>query len=655
MNTGQTSPPPLRGFWLQAARLLWLILIALSLVIVIAAVPVGFQSSLALVEALRPEAPYLSPQPVAVYLLAVQILFALGCILAALIIFWQRSDNRIALLASLVGGTFAVNLPMVFELNRLQVAWQPVIQAIIFFSQIGGIATSFLFPDGQFVPRWTRWPAGLLAAWYVAAVLFPTAPFNPEQIPLQVIFMLLLTCGGAAIFSQVHRYRHVSTPAQRQQTKWILFGTSLAIPCFVIAEMLFFIPALSQPGWPALTYQLILRPVFRLLILVAPLSILISILRYRLWDIDFVINRSLVYGVLSGLLAALLALSLYIVSLVFQNAAGGPLLAVAVSAAIFGAVFQPAHRRLQRFVDQRLYHIRVNYQQKPTPAAPVVDAAATIRETRFSAYRDMELIGHGGMAEVFKATHPTLGTPVAIKLLPAFRAADAQFRIRFQREAQAIARLQHPHIVRLFDFGEEGGIYFIVMEYIAGPPLDRWLREKGRMAPEQASPILCQVASALDYIHRQGLVHRDVKPSNVMLAPAVQPGASEFRAVLMDFGIAKLPGAHTDLTRTGTLGSFDYIAPEQIQASANVDHRADIYAFGVMAYQMLTGELPFKSSNPGALLIAHLTQPPPDPRKLAPDLPERATQALLHALAKDPAGRYNSAGEFAAELEAARF
>ena len=137
MNTGQTSPPSLRGFWLQAARLLWLILIALSLVIGIAAVPVGFQSSLALVEALRPEAPYLSPQPVAVYLLAVQILFALGCILAALIIFWQRSDNRIALLASLVGGTFAVNLPMVFELNRLQVAWQPVIQAIIFFSQIG--------------------------------------------------------------------------------------------------------------------------------------------------------------------------------------------------------------------------------------------------------------------------------------------------------------------------------------------------------------------------------------------------------------------------------------------------------------------------------------------------------------------------------------
>lgn len=650
MNTDNASPSQsLRGPWLYALRGGWLVMILLSLGIVIAAIPAGFQSTLALAGKLNSGPLHPPARAAAVYLVAVQLIFALGCILPASIIFWKRSDNWIALLVSLVGGAFAVNIPMVFELYQVQVAWQRPIQAIIFFSQTGGMIVNFLFPDGRFIPRWTRFPAAVLGIWYVASILFPTAPFNPEQIPQPVTLLLLLTCGGAAVFAQVYRYRRVSTPVQRQQTKWVLYGIVIAILGFTGAEMLFFVPALTQAGWLSLVYQLILRPAFRLSILFAPLSLVISMLRYRLWDIDFVINRSLVYGALSALLAGMLALSLYIVSLVFQDAPGGSLLAVAVSAALFGAIFQPARRRLQRFVDRRLYHIQVDYQQKPTPLAPPFEAAV-IQQTRFSEYRDMQLIGRGGMAEVFKATHPTLGTPVAIKLLPILRAADPQFRIRFQREAQAVAHLQHPNIIRMFDFGEEEGIYFIVMEYIAGPALDRWLQEKGRLAPGEARPILGQVAGALDYIHRQGLVHRDVKPSNVMLAPCEPAGGFPFRAVLMDFGIAKLPGAHTALTRTATIGSFDYIAPEQIQASAEVDARADIYAFGVMAYQMLTGELPFKSANPGALLIAHLTQPPPDPRSLAPDLPESTALALLRALAKKPAERYETAGEFAAAM-----
>jgi serine/threonine-protein kinase len=290
-----------------------------------------------------------------------------------------------------------------------------------------------------------------------------------------------------------------------------------------------------------------------------------------------------------------------------------------------------------------------------------------LTQTRFGAYTGLELIGRGGMAEVYKSTHPTLGTPVAIKLLPAHLAAEPDFRKRFTREAEVVSKLQHPNIVRLFDFGEdaEAGTHYMVMEYLGGKDLGAYLREKGKLALAEALPLIRQIASALDYAHAQGLVHRDIKPSNVML-DAKDEGTlrgmkdesssfiihpSSFRAVLTDFGIAKILGGHTAMTRTGgMLGTFDYIAPEQIQASADVDRRADVYAFGVLTYEMLTGELPFGHSNVGALLLAHLNQPPPDPRNLVPDLTSDAAHAIRRAMAKSPAERFATAGEFAAAL-----
>ncbi|MCA2001721.1 MAG: serine/threonine protein kinase, partial [Chloroflexi bacterium] len=155
------------------------------------------------------------------------------------------------------------------------------------------------------------------------------------------------------------------------------------------------------------------------------------------------------------------------------------------------------------------------------------------------------------------------------------------------------------------------------------------------------------VAHALDYAHNRGLVHRDVKPSNVMLDSSTLPP----RAVLTDFGIAKIADAHTKITNTAMLGTFDYIAPEQIQASAEVDGRADVYALGVMTYQMLTGSLPFQRPNTGALLLAHLNAPPPDARETAPGLPRSSARAIQKAMAKKPAERFFTASEFIAALE----
>jgi serine/threonine protein kinase len=311
-----------------------------------------------------------------------------------------------------------------------------------------------------------------------------------------------------------------------------------------------------------------------------------------------------------------------------------------------GALFQPARKRLQRFVDRFFYHIQIDYQK--TPAEIRAESKTIITGTTLSSYHDLKLIGRGGMAEVYSATNPKR-KPVAIKVLRAALAGDEQFRKRFMREAQTVSGLEHPNIVRVMDFGDENGAYYIVMELLSGPDLNNLLRQEKQITLSQTVNLLRGVADALDYAHQQGLVHRDIKPSNVMLDSSTIPP----RAVLTDFGIAKISDAHTKITNTGMLGTFDYIAPEQIQASAEVDGRADVYALGVMTYQMLTGFLPFERPNTGALLLAHLNAPPPDAREMLHGLPRSASYAIQKAMAKEPNARFATAGGFITALECA--
>lgn len=267
-------------------------------------------------------------------------------------------------------------------------------------------------------------------------------------------------------------------------------------------------------------------------------------------------------------------------------------------------------------------------------------------------YEVLEPLGRGGMAEVYKGYHPRLDRTVAIKILPASLAAESDFRTRFEREARAVAALKHPNVVQIFDFGDTDGLYYMVMEYIAGSDLSHLLRDSGPLPLHPATALLRDIANALDYAHAQGLVHRDIKPSNVMLETTMNDrgrmtatNPPSFRAVLTDFGIAKIVGGGTGTTKTAMVGTLDYMAPEQIRASGEVDARADVYAFGVMAYQMVTGHLPFSGDNPGAVLMAHLQQPAPDPRLARPDLPAALADAILRALSKDPDERYRRAGE----------
>jgi serine/threonine-protein kinase len=269
---------------------------------------------------------------------------------------------------------------------------------------------------------------------------------------------------------------------------------------------------------------------------------------------------------------------------------------------------------------------------------------------QFGPYELLEPIGQGGMGEVYKGYQPALNRTVAIKILPPLLAdADESFRKRFEREAQTVAGLRHPNIVNVFDFGQLDGAYFMVMEYINGQDLAGYVREHGRLPLAEAQAIIADLGAALDYAHDHNVIHRDVKPSNVMLEQTAQGWRS--RVVLMDFGIARVTtNGGTALTQTGAVGTLDYIAPEQILAARTVDRAADIYSLGIVAYKLLTGELPFKADNPASLLFAHLQKPAPDPRDVVDDLPESVARAVLKALAKQPEDRFPSASAFAAAL-----
>jgi serine/threonine-protein kinase len=460
-------------------------------------------------------------------------------------------------------------------------------------------------------------------------------------VPLAGIIMLV-----PGIYAPIYRYRHVSTPSQRQQTKWFVLGLSL----FIILPMTQValsgsLPFFQQPG-PATEMFTTFSTLTSVCI---PLSIMVAILRYRLWDVDFVINRSLVYGGLTLLLGGAFTGGFFALRFVFEALFGSEQAVLSAAAATFVvvALFNPVRKWVRAFVDRRLYGIGIDYAQaaRAKRAVPRVDTGDT--RTSLGNYTGLELLGRGGMGEVYRAEHPTLKRPVAIKVLPTHLTGDPQATQRFVREAQTISRLSHRNIVALYDFGEHQGAPYMVMEYVNGRSLASLLKARGRLSLRDALPLLHDIAAALDYAHGQGIVHRDIKPANVM----VEEQAESRRAILMDFGIAKLYEVTMQLTGTGGfVGTLDYIAPEQIQGAKEVDGRADVYSFGVMAYEALTGEKPFKHSNPGAMIMAHLMEPPPSPAKLVPELSDEIGEAVRQAMAKKPEERFITAGEFVGAL-----
>ena len=276
------------------------------------------------------------------------------------------------------------------------------------------------------------------------------------------------------------------------------------------------------------------------------------------------------------------------------------------------------------------------------PATPAADREALSSEVPlgsvFAGCRVEEVISHGDMGVVYRAEELALQRPVAIKLILPEYSRDERFRERFRRESRITAAIDHPNVIPIFDAGDESGVLYIIMRLVEGTDMRALIAAEGRLEPRRAAHIVRQAGAALDAAHAAGMLHRDVKPSNVLLD-------RRDHVYLSDFGLAKPVASAEGLTRHGTIvARAEYVAPEQI-LNQRVDARADIYALGCLLFEALTGEAPFARWTDGPGALAHLDAPRPSPLDLRPDLPPEFDDVVRRAMAKDPSERYPSAGD----------
>ena len=262
--------------------------------------------------------------------------------------------------------------------------------------------------------------------------------------------------------------------------------------------------------------------------------------------------------------------------------------------------------------------------------------------SEIAGHRIEAIAGRGGMGVVYKATDLALKRIVALKLIAPSLAQDPEFRQRFKQESELAASLDHPNVVPIYTAGESDGLLYVTMRFVEGTDLREMIAVSGALEPELATRIISQVASALDAAHKRGLVHRDIKPANILISGSKGAG----HAYLTDFGLTKKASSQSGLTKTGMIvGTMDYIAPEQLQGST-VDARADIYALACVLYQALSGQVPYPRDSDVAKMWGHMNEEPAPLPTLAPSLPSELVDVVTRGMAKDPADRFPSAGDF---------
>jgi serine/threonine-protein kinase len=285
-----------------------------------------------------------------------------------------------------------------------------------------------------------------------------------------------------------------------------------------------------------------------------------------------------------------------------------------------------------------------------TPSAPTAGRGDSLAPGQVlgDRYRVEGVVGRGGMGQVFRVTDQQTGRALALKVLKPLDGEDPDRARRFSREIQILTRIHHPAVLRILDWGESPSGLFFVTELVDGEDLKMSIRRRGPWPPAEAAALGATIAEALAAAHAQGIVHRDVKPNNVMIA-------ADGSVRLLDFGLARGAGIDlTTLTRTGTiLGTPGYMSPEQFDTHG-VDERSDLYSLGVVLFEVVTGRLPFTGQTPIAVAIGHKTEPPPLPRSLRPGIPAWLEHVIMRCLEKDPARRFATAAELAAELRRPR-
>jgi tRNA A-37 threonylcarbamoyl transferase component Bud32 len=598
----------------------------------------------------------LSPAFYAAYRTSLAVLLAIGFAVAGIIIFRYKSDEWVALLVAftLIGQGVNAFSPL-RRVENIPEFRMPV-DFLVSMVLIGLPLSCYLFPDGKIQKRWMVYVAGFWLVWLMVSTFwasFPVNLFDRTGNGNLIYQFSLLAVLGTGIYAQIHRYRNTDSVIKREQLKWIVFGVAVGIIVGVGVNIfdIFFDAANSSAG-ARLIEDLLIQTLSVIAQFTVPVAVVFSILRYRLYDIELVINRSLVYGFLTIFLAAVFGGLLAGLQSLFRAVTGQdnpPTLGIVVATAAVFSLFNPTLKFSRDLVNKKVFGIEFDFEGVARQKAKIEKVLHLPVHTVISVgeYTALELIARGGMGEVYKARHPTLNRALAIKVLSTHFKDDSDFNKRFAREAEMMTRLRHPNIITIYDYGEQDGLPYIVMEYLTGETLSNLLKTRGCLSLDESLPLLRDLASALDYAHEQGIVHRDIKASNVMIEPVTTVTSRRAqRAVLMDFGIALFTGERTKLTMTGDmLGTADYVSPEQIHGVADLDGRADQYSLGVLAYLMVTGRKLFERNNTWAMIKSHLEEPPPDPRDLV-SIPESAAKAIIKALAKKPEERFASAGEF---------
>lgn len=557
----------------------------------------------------------------------------------ALILYWRRGDDWLALFT----GMLLLLTAYGYTGSRLTgTPWAAASFWLVALMETFQVTFFYIFPNGKFLPAWAKW--GVVPLFIFRFLIWENIYRNnlPQgALEVAIVFLLLLIGVGL----QVYRYRRQARPVERQQVKWLLVGFTATI--LFVAPSIYIVSVFSDMS-PGLVAVVVIARTLALLLV--PISLGISVMRYRLWELDLTINRSVVGAIVIALLAGVFAAVFFAVQAVIEALSGAPspAFALVASAIAAGALFLPVQRRVRNFVDRRIYDFRFNLNElRDAQKLPDVQKPGALTGQTIGAYQILDVLGRGGMGEVYKGFGED--RVVAVKIMPPEIAKEAKNAARFEREIEALKSIDHPNIVHLLNAGVQGEQRYMVMDYIDGTDLTHYIRDHGAFTVETAYEIAEQIGAALSYIHARGQVHRDVTSGNIM----VVPGGETMRAVLMDFGLVKLIDRPTDITMSGdVMGTIDYMSPEQIIQTQTVDYRSDIYAFGAVYFEMLTGKRMF-NGGPAQVLFAHLYQPPPNPREVCPDLPKPLAAVIMQALAKNPDERFKSIADFVSAAAAA--
>lgn len=565
-------------------------------------------------------------------LIAIELTLALVFWGASIYLLVRRPDSLMVLLTAMVGFMMPVRVAFmqVIPLEALPSWYSPTAQVIFLgvFAMLAYVVFA-LFPDGVARPRWVRW-------WVLARIPM-MLNYVLDVIPVlnQFFVYVDIVMFGALMVAQYQRFQQDRISIERQQTKWILLGMAFGLGFFFIRRLA---DTYLMESFPEL--YIMIYGVSRVAVLSIPLAITLALLRYRLYDVDWVLNRSLIYALMTAFIIGVFALSLYVSQILlsqFVSTSDARLLMAVLSALLVAWLYEPTRARLQRVVDQRFFRLRLPPEAiaaRETPLAPTASWTGVQLDELIIG----DLVGRGSMGQVYLATYRD--QRVAVKLLPKENLDDVMSHRLVQREMRLFRNLNHPNICQMLGGGLYQGAPYIIMEYIEGEELERVLEVRGVLTLDETRLIVRDTAAALDYLHERNILHRDVKPRNIIL--------QDMRAVLTDFGTARTLSG-TQGTGNLLLTTPDYTAPEQIQEGGHASAATDIYSLGVVVYRMLTGQKPFEGTlRQKMLAIVHT--PARDPRELNATIPEFTAQAILRALEKDPARRFATAGEFARAL-----